>query len=1649
MDRSNETTVIREPKHYPTQVNSLAKGHVLQDRYVIEKELGAGGFGITYLAKHRYLDDMAVAIKEYLPNGTAVRDSGMHVHVLSRRYSKLYSWGLHRFLDEARLLRQFKHPNIVTVLDFFEANNTAYLVMNYIQGRSLQAELDGGRVFDEAKLRSIVYPLLDALQLIHSEGLFHRDISPDNILLLEEDDTPILIDFGSARYAMRMHGAQQLSAGEGHTPTAIFKQGFSPIEQYEGTDQGAYTDIYALGATLYRTAFGTRPVDALKRSSELRHRKIDPLESATVKGKGKFSEAFLKAIESALQLEAADRPQTIESWLTVFGKPALAAQGPPAPLRSKYFWQNPKSMLAVVMLVTAAVGTLTFLAVKYPRLTLESVPALLSEAALELSKAPFADRGPTKARRLYLQALALDQDNARAQSGYNATNLLKQFLDAIAEGDLSNAENLLDKAEKELQKAGVGTDVLIPGRQRLQSLNIIRLLRTAVGRHPLSLNARPDIALLLDDLGNIPGGKLLAEAGKRGLLALKEVTRAVQKNDFTSAQSHIADAEHHLSVLGITKLSVARAHVQSKQQEWEATRRAKIDTLMATAERHLNSAPMTKQQLRNALKTYEEVLTLDPNATKAGAGRSISEGLIEVLNKTESNDFSSAEEIFTSVQSVSKKANLGYRAIKDTQMRLAAARKAWSISQARSSARMLIRKGVDQLLAAPFQKEALSEAGLPFRKAQALSGEMIELKVENRMVSTGSELITMLQSAKHKIDNSDFKGATAVIKSKKIQTLSDRIGLGQTFHAKTAHAIMLAEIEWNFAQAKARLSEAPLDKTAQEQAQLHLDRVHALDAKNSQATKALTAIKSLSSVVSALQHHDFDDATTYLKEAQQALTPLGVPASTFESISTSILTAQTTWTRQQHEDEIASKLTNAFDILQRRPLGSTSWEEAESLFQEVSSIDGGVEQAKSGRRMLAALQAAETAKERGDFEDARAQISVAEKILRTFGGGNLDLARKLVNAANRKWEVRKQQQIIDALASAEQKLDAMTLSMEVLQQTRLAYQKVLDLDSNQRQAKAGLSVIASLEAFLQSLQANEFDSAQEHLTQADSTARSARLNPRLLKGASRHLSDVRDTWHADRASQRLLALQQHVSALLAQDGISDKRLALAEKDLREATVLVQSHKALDSNTTQITSALEAVILLYALKGELEEAQFDAARKTLSDIRQQVSGAELDPAIVRNARNVATSAEIDWRLEEASRSLTLGLFTSNAGLDTAKENYAAVKELAPDRIELESALKGISTLRQVVDSHSKRDYHEATALLNRAANELSGVGIATDVFESARKQIVGKQQFWNDLSLERNLNTWTAEAVSEMNRAPFADATWTTVKSLTEKIMAGRPNDKKGLAVQQALLGLQQAKGAIDAEQFSQARLDIEKAQSELLEIGIHHPLENAFRILNAALSDAIKAQLEFAGKALEKNQPSEVSLANAKSSLEHILTMLPNHPIANACISVIDLIQKADVATAATEFVKAANLLADADSELRSLETDETPVPQLIGVQQNAKRQLAKQRPSPGEIYPIVSAALRTITSDPLSAGALDTADKLMLSILAMQADEPTAIIGLQVINHLRIASDALAKGSHGDARMAVTQAEKLLVSMGLTTTVLKSAWQALNVTTE
>jgi serine/threonine protein kinase len=292
-----------------TAVQSLPDGHAINE-YVIDRLVGVGGFGLTYLATDQNLN-LPVAIKEYFPSDIAVRggnDGDTSIRPSGDQNRETFEWGLTRFLDEARTLATFRHPNIVRVMRFFQANATAYMVMEFVQGASLADWMRDRRPLPQAAIESIALPLIEGLGTIHRTNYLHRDVKPGNIYI-REDGSPVLLDFGSAR-----------STSGGRDLTAIVSPGYAPVEQYsESSTQGPWTDLYAIGGVMYWMVTGKKPVDATARL------KNDPQQHAVDIGdRALYSADFLSAIDWALMPDEQHRPQSSEELLVRLRKIPLA-----------------------------------------------------------------------------------------------------------------------------------------------------------------------------------------------------------------------------------------------------------------------------------------------------------------------------------------------------------------------------------------------------------------------------------------------------------------------------------------------------------------------------------------------------------------------------------------------------------------------------------------------------------------------------------------------------------------------------------------------------------------------------------------------------------------------------------------------------------------------------------------------------------------------------------------------------------------------------------------------------------------------------------------------------------------------------------------------------------------------------------------------------------------------------------------------------------------------------------------------------------------------------------------------------------------------------------------------------------------------------
>ena len=308
-------------------LNALPQGYRLQE-YELVRVLGFGGFGMTYLGFDHNLDK-GVAVKEFLPDDIAARTGDNSVVPKASQFRGDFEWGLERFLDEARVLARFHHPNIIGVYRFFEAHGTAYIVMEYAEGETLSQVLRSRKTLNEADLKAILYPILDGLELVHGADFLHRDVKPGNIIIRDEDGSPVLLDFGAARQAI---GSRSKSV------TSIITPGYAPIEQYSSRgDQGPWTDVYALGAVCYHALTGHVPDDATDRVRN------DPLTPVAERSVGQASAGFLAAIDWALKVDEGDRPQSVGAWRTALSGKTPGTAKKPRPVVKPAKGRPPKS----------------------------------------------------------------------------------------------------------------------------------------------------------------------------------------------------------------------------------------------------------------------------------------------------------------------------------------------------------------------------------------------------------------------------------------------------------------------------------------------------------------------------------------------------------------------------------------------------------------------------------------------------------------------------------------------------------------------------------------------------------------------------------------------------------------------------------------------------------------------------------------------------------------------------------------------------------------------------------------------------------------------------------------------------------------------------------------------------------------------------------------------------------------------------------------------------------------------------------------------------------------------------------------------------------------------------------------------------------
>ena len=334
------------PKDYNNNQNQLPVGTILRDQYIVGRALGHGGFGITYIGWDRYLD-IVVAIKEFYPTHAVNRDTtqSLNVNVNTVDMVRRFEENRERFLREAKILAKLRSvPQIVGVQSYFTENNTAYIIMEYVHGQDLRhyVQRRGGKVSPE-EILPVLEPVVHALAAVHREGLMHRDISPDNIMLLPSGEV-MLLDFGAAHDWENSDADADLS----HSTEAILKHGFAPMEQYRSRGNlGPWTDEYGFCASIYYCLTGEVPPDAPARAMDEVQPDWDSIQGLTPNQRA--------ALEKGMEMRAKDRFGSMEALHEALYRNAYAVEKPP---KKKRGWLV--ALVLLLLLAGAAAGSLWY-----------------------------------------------------------------------------------------------------------------------------------------------------------------------------------------------------------------------------------------------------------------------------------------------------------------------------------------------------------------------------------------------------------------------------------------------------------------------------------------------------------------------------------------------------------------------------------------------------------------------------------------------------------------------------------------------------------------------------------------------------------------------------------------------------------------------------------------------------------------------------------------------------------------------------------------------------------------------------------------------------------------------------------------------------------------------------------------------------------------------------------------------------------------------------------------------------------------------------------------------------------------------------------------------------------------------------------------
>ena len=1225
-------------------LNALASGYRLM-WYEIDSVLGHGGFGITYLATDTNLNQK-VAIKEYFPANIAIRTGDNRVAPSSAKKAETYSWGLSRFLAEAQTLAKFRHTGIVQVFSVFEANGSAYMVMEFVRGESLGDRLKSRAVVDEATILRALYPLLDGLQLIHDAGFIHRDIKPDNIFL-REDGSPVLLDFGSARLAI---------GSLTQTLTMLVSPGYAPFEQYSSSQagtgrQGPWTDLYSLGATLYMTISGRGPVDSIARATATIAGHADPLLPAVEVGKGRFSEQFLAAIDKALAVQPQERPQSIDEWkqwLPPFeGEASATTTATRAPAATS-IWTQPPPIDAPP--VAAGPGPTEILPPPSQR--------TLGPAAIASSLAIAAAVGA--GIYFWLNRGTIDTPATETP--------------AVAQVPRDEPADMQTTAPSAVEPPPVAPEPT--PQQRIETLLARADEALTAGR--LSLPAGHNALGYFRDVLELDPGNQQASTGLRRVMMghLAFALHALKQNEFSEARRHLQVAES----IDATAREVVSARKQLETAELvanqrlaaERARNARVAGLLSQAERALDAGRLAAPEADNAADALAEVLELEPDNADArqGLARVGRELLARVAAATTAGEFAQAHQGLQAAATID-----------DTMAGLDAARArldgAEKAEQQRLAANRARQARIGELLTAGKAAIRADRLGPPSRD-NALDSfrAVLELDADNAAAREGIEAIVArhLQSAGAAIAKGDFAAARDRVdaaraiddKAPRIAETARQLSEAEQAAAERARQQRIAQA---LGHATAALDAGRLGPPTPDNALDGFRAVLEIDRDNPVAKAGVQRVVQahIKLALQAGDSEDFDRARSQLEAAGQIDADAPALAVARRRVAEAVRAREDREAAERARvARIEKMLSDASVAVDDGRLIAPPSDNALEGFRAVLALDAGNTAAKKGlERLAAALLARGTAALREERLDLAGEdfAAVAEIDPKATG---LASARTRLAAAEKAAEQRlaaeqaRNKHIEQLLQAAARALAAGRLSAPDDDNAADRYREVLELEPQNAAARKG--IVEVLESHLArgraAVAAGELDRAEADF---DAVARIDRKAGGLAD-ARRRLDEAR---------------QQRT-----------EQLAEAERKRKQAEVEEAERKRAEAEKAR--QAAERQQAEQQARAEAER-QREADSATAAAERQREEQARLAAEREQQARrDDQRLARIGELLESGGRALAATRLTTPAG-NNALEAYRAVLDIDPGNRDARQGIDAIvQRYRDLTEAALARD-----------------------------------------------------------------------------------------------------------------------------------------------------------------------------------------------------------------------------------------------------------------------------------------------------------------------------------------------------------------------